>query len=484
MDTTPGVASEGASAEKRAIPEFRRAMGRSLVSLPREHGFEPLQVEGEIPRELAGTLYKNGPALFEAQGTPYRHWLDGDGAITAVRFAGGKAEGGVRVTVTPHLAEERRAGRMLYGSGFTPGPIWHKRLFGQGKNPTNIHVLEWQGRLFAMTELSPPIEIDPRTLETKGPWKLDGVLKQGLNAHVRIHPRDGTIYAMGSSMGVRHTLDVYALPRRGSPRLLTSIPTPAPPLLVHDFALSERHLIFVRPPIRVKMMPLMLGSGTPMDALSIHPDEGCEIIVVPIDRPNEVVRFTVPTFSKFHDANAFEDGDGTICLDVCRYPAFDLGGAFMLDGLRSGESWRNAPVATLDRAHLDLRAKSLRWERIWEANCDFPSTAPHLQGKRARHLFALVTRDLIDRVTHVDLETGQTWQSALAEVEVPGEPTFVPRPGAEEEDDGWLLTVVFDGRTSTTFVAILDARDPSRLIGKARFDHHIPMPLHGAFIRA
>jgi all-trans-8'-apo-beta-carotenal 15,15'-oxygenase len=479
MERTDPVPKSAAA--RPAIPAARIAMAKAFESLPREHGFEALAIEGEIPRELRGTLYKNGPSVFEAQGTPYRHWLDGDGAITAVRFAEGRAEGAVRVTLTPHLAEERQAGRMLYGSGFTPGPIWHKRLFGGGKNAMNIHVLTWQGRLFAMTEMAAPIELDPATLQTKGPWNLGGVLRQGLNAHVRIHPTTGAIYAMGSTIGMRHSLDVYELPAAGAPRLLTAIPMPAAPLMVHDFALSERHLIFVRPPVRLRMMPVMLGTGTPMDAISMHPEDGSEIIVVPIDRPTDVVRFMVPTFFKFHDANAFEDGEGRLCLDVCRYPKFDLGEAFMLDRLRSGDAWLDTPVATLDRAFLDLGKKTLRFERIWEANCDFPSTAHTHQGRRARHLFALVNREMIDRVTHVDLETGETRESDLGELQVPGEPTFVPRPGARDEDDGWLLTVVFDGRDATSYVAVLDARDPSRLIAKARFDHHVAFPLHGAF---
>src|SRR5436190_2132666 len=34
----------------------------------REHGFEPLRVEGALPRELAGTLFRAGPGLLAWQG--------------------------------------------------------------------------------------------------------------------------------------------------------------------------------------------------------------------------------------------------------------------------------------------------------------------------------------------------------------------------------------------------------------------------------
>src|SRR5258705_5036439 len=65
----------------------------SLRDLPREHGFEALRLEGELPAELTGTLYRTGPALFSSHGDRYQHWFDGDGAVSAVRFAGGRAEG-------------------------------------------------------------------------------------------------------------------------------------------------------------------------------------------------------------------------------------------------------------------------------------------------------------------------------------------------------------------------------------------------------
>ena len=51
--------------------------------LPREHGFEPLRVEGRLPDELHGSLYRCGPARFSIGGEPYLHWFDADGAVTA-----------------------------------------------------------------------------------------------------------------------------------------------------------------------------------------------------------------------------------------------------------------------------------------------------------------------------------------------------------------------------------------------------------------
>src|SRR5262245_61994751 len=85
----------------------------AFTDLTAEHGFEPMRVDGALPEGLAGTLYRNGPALFSSFGARYRHWFDGDGALAAVRFGGGRADGAARIITTRGLAEERRRGRAL-----------------------------------------------------------------------------------------------------------------------------------------------------------------------------------------------------------------------------------------------------------------------------------------------------------------------------------------------------------------------------------
>src|SRR4051812_23020049 len=84
-------------------------------TLPREHGFEPLRIEGTLPADLLGTLYRNGPSRFESFGYKYQHLFDGDGGVSAVRFTGTGALGAAKVVQSEGLLEEQRAGRRLYG---------------------------------------------------------------------------------------------------------------------------------------------------------------------------------------------------------------------------------------------------------------------------------------------------------------------------------------------------------------------------------
>ena len=76
----------------------------------------PLEVVGEIPRELRGTLYRNGPnPQLPPRGGMAYHWFDGDGMIHAISLADGKARYKNRWVRTRRFELERKAGKALFG---------------------------------------------------------------------------------------------------------------------------------------------------------------------------------------------------------------------------------------------------------------------------------------------------------------------------------------------------------------------------------
>src|SRR5215510_2942343 len=113
-DNRPTTATAPASDPKSGVPSGAGWMG-ALRDLPREHGFEPLRVEGTIPAELRGTLYRIGPSLFSSFGKRYGHVFDGDGAVTAVQFGNEHTLGATKLVQSEGLVREHRAGRQLYG---------------------------------------------------------------------------------------------------------------------------------------------------------------------------------------------------------------------------------------------------------------------------------------------------------------------------------------------------------------------------------
>ena len=88
-------------------------------NLKQEHGLVPLEIEGTVPADLRGTLYRNGPGQFSLFGESYRHYFDCDGVVTSFQVDNGTVQGACRVAETATLKEERTLGRRIYDSGMT-----------------------------------------------------------------------------------------------------------------------------------------------------------------------------------------------------------------------------------------------------------------------------------------------------------------------------------------------------------------------------
>ena len=80
------------------------------TSLVDGHDYRP-EVEGSLPAELRGSLFRNGPGLFERAGRRKRSLLDGDGMIQCFDFDGSGVRFRNRFTRTEKYVEEEDAKR-------------------------------------------------------------------------------------------------------------------------------------------------------------------------------------------------------------------------------------------------------------------------------------------------------------------------------------------------------------------------------------
>lgn len=67
-------------------------------------------MQGTIPADLNGTLYKNGPGNFEFGGQRMTHPFDGDGLVASYAFSNGEVLARRRFVRTKALREEMAAG--------------------------------------------------------------------------------------------------------------------------------------------------------------------------------------------------------------------------------------------------------------------------------------------------------------------------------------------------------------------------------------
>jgi all-trans-8'-apo-beta-carotenal 15,15'-oxygenase len=455
---------------------------RMFEDLPREHGFEPLRVEGTIPPELRGTLYRNGPSLFSGHGERVKHWFDGDGAVSGVRFAGGKATGGVRVVQSEGLLREREAGETLYPGYSTLPKKWTRRFMGRPKNCANTSVAAWQERLFALFEQGLPTEVCPDTFETLGESSLGGAVQGTFSAHPHYCPARRALYNFGVNYGVSTKLAVYEMPDQGSARRLVEIPLLGA-TMVHDFIATDRHLVFFAPPLRMNPLPILLGLKTYGEQLTWKPEEGTDVIIVPLDDPTNYTRFTVEPFYQWHFGAAWEEGE-EICVEFVHYA--DYHSAILLDDLFAGR-----PTVEIEsdfrRGRINPRTRSLTWEVLWDNSSEFPQVSPRVLGTASRYTYLTAHEDqafgLQDVVAKVDSHTGKVQTLGFGDLQYPSEPMFVPRADARAEDDGYLVCYGYDVGVHRSFAAVLDARDlHAGVLARAWFDHHVPHTFHGVWV--
>ena len=151
----------------------------ALFAEPAEEASYAIEsVAGALPQWLRGTYYVNGPASFGRGEVRYKHWLDGDGMVVALRFQEGSVHFASRYVGTRKRSEETRAGRALYrtfGTCFEGDRLRRNLML---EPPVNVAVQPYAGTLLAMGEQSLPIELDPATLETRGEFDFHGALNE------------------------------------------------------------------------------------------------------------------------------------------------------------------------------------------------------------------------------------------------------------------------------------------------------------------
>lgn len=455
-----------------------------MSCLPREHGFEPLRIEGRVPDDLRGTVYRNGPMLLQNHGEPYEHLFDGDGGLCAVRFDGEGALGAARVTETDGLQRERAARRRLYGGFGSVQPGLLRRLFGKLKNTANTGVLFWRGRLFALMEAARPVELCPESLSALGETDLEGVIPRSFSAHPIYVPSREATYNFGVRYGRRTLLDVFELPDRGRPRRLASVPLPGP-TLIHAAAVTERHLVVFAPPLRLAILDVILGRKSYAGALRWRPELGTEVIVVPLDEPEQTVRFSTEAFFQWHFANAFDRGS-EIVVDVVRYRDFESND--WLGGVLHGRE-ASGVDGYLHRAVISPARRSVTFEERCPRPCELPRTFPRVATRPYRYCYVSANANgrfmPHDALARIDVETGERSTFPLEPGQTTGEPILVPRPGARDEEDGYLLASIYDARAHASHCAVFDARDlEAGPLCRAHFDHHVPLRIHGDWLPA
>lgn len=467
---------------------------RGYRSLKDEYSYWIDDIDGEIPQALSGTLFRNGPAMLDVHGQRIHHPFDGDGMIAAIAIQDGQAYFHNRYVRTEGFVAEQKAKKILYRGVFgtqKPGG-WLANAFDfRLKNIANTNVIHWGNKLLALWEAAEPHQLNPYTLETLGLDDVNGAVPPGKSygAHPWLDPAcqwdDGKPHMVNFSIspGLSTTIRVFEHDPDGNlvRAHAHSIPGFA---FIHDFAITPHYCIFFQAPLLFNPIPFVLGLRGPGQCISFQEKQPTQIIVIPRDGLSEVKQLPAKVGFVFHHGNAWETETGelevySICYET--FPTVDPDEDFL-------EVDFNAyPPGQLWRFRLNLDAESAEGERVDGRSCEFPQVHPDWVGRRSRFIYLGATHEPtgnapLQAIWKVDLETGDRQLWSAAPRGFISEPIFAPRPHSTAEDDGWLLTMVFNAERDCSELVILDARNLEQgAIATLKLKHHIPYSLHGYF---
>ena len=414
-----------------------------------------LAVEGALPPELSGRYLRNG-ANPKSGWSP--HWFAGDGMIHGIELREGKASW-YRNRWVQTKALENPGRRMIGDDGSVDRTI----------GVSNTHIIGHAGKILALVESSFPCELSP-DLETIGVYDYDGKLTSAMTAHPKLCPVTGELHFFGYGF-----FEPYLTYNRVSPagELVQSEPIDVTgPTMMHDFSITENHVIFMDLPVVFDLDKAMTG-GMPYRWDDDYP---ARVGVMPRSNgahfgSDDVTWFDVDPCYVFHPMNSFESSPDTIVMDTARYPEL----------WREDSGFKND--AALHRWTLDLAGGTVSEQPLDDRDIEFPRVAESLVGLPNRYGYAVASFGDQNALVKYDLDGDTSVSHDFGDSQIPGEAVFVPREGSTAEDDGWLLAYVYDKPTNSSSFVVLDARGLAESpVATVQLPQRVPFGFHGSWI--
>ncbi|MEM9255003.1 MAG: carotenoid oxygenase family protein [Pseudomonadota bacterium] len=445
-----------------------------------------LVIEGEIPREINGTFYRNGPNPQIPPKNEY-HFFTGDGMVHAFTFRDGRVSHMNRWARTERFKIEERTRRSLF-SGMNPlltPPEYLDFVLSDKEGVANTSVIYHGDRLLLLEEGHLPFEMDPETLASQGGWNFYGKLDTTMSAHPKVDPTTGDMHfhAYMATGPFTDDLGYYRVSHDGF--MVSDHVFKAPyASMVHDFVVTENYVVFPVMPITGDIERAMAGRPP----FAWEPDLATQVGVMPRNgTPDDIRWYEGDACYVFHFANG-RDHDGVITMEACHFdspPLFP-----MADGAPTPPNVH----PSMARWTLDLKAQNPRVTMNYLADhgAEFPVIDKRYAMRDYAHTWYTSTDRTIpahipdsdvvyNAIVHFNVKTGSADTYAFTAGYV-SEPVFIPRDESAAEGDGWVLSCVYDIASNTSALCVFDAQNISAgPVGKAWVSHRVPVCFHGTW---
>jgi carotenoid cleavage dioxygenase len=462
-DGSGGAGARAAAPARRAAPVDDRPwwLQGNFAPVAREVETTHLEVDGEIPAGLDGLYVRNGS---NPLGGRSPHWFLGDGMVHGVMLGAGRAA----------WYRNRYVHTALLAAG---GGLAAAGAPGGAAGLSNVSMAYHGGRLLALGEIGFPYEISPADLTTVGPFDYAGELAGNMTAHPKIDPATGRLHGFGYEFTPPYLRYTVVDP---DGTLVSTEPVEVrASTMIHDFAVTERDVVFWEGPVLFDMdLALKMVSDPGADVMPFvwKPEYGSRIGVMPLGGPAAAIRWVEldePCFV-FHGINAHRAGDDVV-IDVCR-----LDRVFADSTLGAPPRWHRWTVST------GGPSLSVRDEAQSDVIGDLPTIDRRRTGRPYRYAYRAelratpATADFAG-VTRRDLRTGREVRWDPGRARSAGEWLFVP--SGEGEDEGFLLSYVYDRADDSSALVVLDAADVAAgPVGSVRLPQRVPYGFHATWV--
>ncbi|MFT6051948.1 MAG: all-trans-8'-apo-beta-carotenal 15,15'-oxygenase [Halioglobus sp.] len=471
------------------IPRKTYDFHQGYNALDEEHSGWLTNISGAIPSDLKGTFFRNGPGTMKAGEQQYGHWFDGPGMISAVTFVEGRVHFKNRYIRTERYIKDTAAGKICsrgFGTQLEGG--LRENFLRPMENPGNTNI-SWHGdKLCAFYEGGQPWRLNPATLETHGKELYDGALTsvKSMSAHGKINPKNGHQINFGVNVnglglkGLTFALDVHDINPNGKIARSCCVPLGDFPFL-HDFGMTQNYAIFLVSSISMSLEGPILGTKTLAETMTINMGAPMRGVIVDLRSMQLVRQFELPPAIIVHFGNSFEQGDEIITDCV---QSADIGNFTGLNDVFTAERLTGGPFY---RYRFNVKTGEINSELYRHIpDGEFPTWNMAETGSAARNLYYVATTDngtpfSFNTLAKLDTSSGALTTHDYGENRYTSEALFAPKAGASGDDEGYMLSFVYDATTHLTEVVIVDAQNLDNQVAAIKLDHHVPFGFHGHF---
>jgi carotenoid cleavage dioxygenase len=406
-----------------------------------------LEVIGKIPQDLSGLFVRNGPNPMDHPKPAKHHWFSGQGMLHGVRLDSGNA-------------------------------LWYRnRSVSANGNSPNTHVISHGGKIYAIVEAGGvPVEIDSE-LGSLSDAPFQGTLNKGFTAHAKLDATSGELHGICYDFARGYRLQHIVVGKDDRVRQTQVIDLPGRPM-VHDCAITENYVLILDLSITFNWYRLVRGYF-PMAWNDKH-----QARIGLLNRKNsstEIKWFDIDPCYIFHPVNAYEDTAGNVVFDAMRYQR-------IFDQDWNGPFTESPPLLT--RWQLDKESGTARQDQLDDKPAEFPRIHPGLEGRAHRFGYALglgasVLKPDFDSIVKYDFANVTSERHDFSAGRMGAEPVFVPAEHAKSEDQGYLLSYVFDRSSNKSSLLIFNAQDLcAGPVAEIRLPQRIPFGFHGSWVPA